>query len=113
LPHRRADEAARAGQKRSARRAEPLRERDGDEVERLGQIGFAAPARDARVPEARAVEEGRDAARAGELADANDLVLREDDPATAVVRVLDLDQRRRRIDRQAGRLDRGLDLGGG
>ena len=89
----------------------PFENDDRDEVERRRQLGLGEAARDARVPQARAVEEGRDAARARQRADAHDLVLREDDAAAAVVRVLDLDQRRRRIDRQAARLDRGLELG--
>ena len=111
LPRRRDDQVARAGEERAAGRAEAFRERDRDQVERRRELGLGDAARDARVPQTRAVEEGRDAARARQRADANDLVLREDDAAAAVVGVLDLDQRRRRIDRQAARLDRRLERG--
>jgi len=56
----------------------------------------SGPARgDGRVSEARAVEVGRDVTLGGGGADPHGLGLREDDPARAVVGVLDLDQRGR------------------
>ena len=64
-------------------------------------------ARDRDIPQPRAVEKRRDLALARRRADALDFRLREDHPARAVVRVLDLDQRRRRIDDMVAGLARG------
>ena len=95
---------ARCRQHRAARRAQALRQRDRDEIERRGELGRGGAARDRRVPKPRAVEKGCDATLARGRADALDLVLVDDDAAGTIVRVLDLDQRRRRIDRMAARL---------
>jgi hypothetical protein len=60
-----------AGEERPAGRAEPLGERDRDKVRTARRAGLdAEPARDRRVPEPRAVEEGGDAALARRGADA-------------------------------------------
>ena len=64
-----------------------------------------------RVPQARAVEVQRQAARARDLGDREDLALREDAAAAAVVRVLDGDERRRREVMVVG-ADGGGDVGG-
>ena len=73
LPHRaaehapvracaRAISAARPGEQRAARRAEPLRQRDRDEVERRREHGGRRARRDRGVPDPRAVEKRRDIA---------------------------------------------------
>ena len=104
------DELARAGQQRPARRAQALGERHRDQVEGRGEPVDAGPVATAAFQSPRAVEKRRDAALAGGGADALDFVLGEDDAAGAVVRVLDLDQRGRRIDAVVARLDRGDEL---
>ena len=104
------DELARAGEQRPARRAQPLGERHRDHVEGRGEPVDAETGRDRRIPDPCAVEKAGDAALAGRGADALGFVLGEDDAAGAVVRVLDLDQRGRRVDAVVARLDRGDEL---
>jgi hypothetical protein len=89
---------ARSGEERAARRAETLRQRHGDKVERRGELGLLAACRDRGVPKPRAVEERRNPVLARCRAHAIDDGLRDDDAARAVVRVLDLDEGRRRVD---------------
>jgi hypothetical protein len=91
-------------------RAEPLGERDRDEFERRGEpvstpsplataaFQSRAPSRKVAMPRSRAAAQMRPP-RPGE-----------DDAAGAVVRVLDLDEGRRRVDAVVARLDRGDEL---
>jgi hypothetical protein len=63
--------------------------------------------------ETRAVQVRGDAVLARGRADPLELVRRDDDAARAVVRVLDLDERRRRVDEVAARLQRREEVVGG
>ena len=87
--------------------------RDRDEVERRGEHRRVVAARDRRVQQARAVEVGGDAVLARRGADAPQLGGVPDHAPGAVLGVLDLDERRRREDEVAARLDRRDQLGGG
>ena len=94
MPRRRGDESARAGQQRAARGAQPLRERDRDQIERRRQLAprdrpLATLAFHSRAP-SRKVARPRSCARAQMRTTS---AWREDDAAGPVVGVLDLEQR--------------------
>jgi len=59
LANRTLDKVRRAGEQRSAWRAQPFGKGDGDEIERRGEFAHAPSTRDCGVPESRAVEERR------------------------------------------------------
>ena len=111
-PVRRVDERLGAGDERADRRAEPLRQADAHGVERRGQLGERHPGGDVRVPQAGAVEVQGELVGARDLGDLEDVALREDAAAAAVVRVLDGDERGGR-EVVVVRVDGGGDVGGG
>jgi hypothetical protein len=107
-PARLEDEVLRPGHEGAHRRAEPLREADGDE-RRVARVHLRRDAgRGGGVPEPRAVHVEVQAAAPRDLAEGADALERVDRAAAAVVRVLDLDDARARVD-VVGRPDQLLD----
>jgi hypothetical protein len=104
------DELARAGEQATRRRAQPLENDTATRSKGAASRVDAEAGRHRRIPQSCAIEKAGDAALARRGADALGLVLGEDDAAGAVVRVLDLDQRGRRVDAVVARLDRGDEL---
>ena len=102
--------AARARDHRAGRAAEALGERDRHEVERGGQRCGVVAAGGGRVEQPGAVEVGGGAELAGGGGDAGELLAVPHQPAHAVVGVLDLDQRGRRVEHVPARLHRGAQL---
>ncbi len=80
------------------RAAQPLRQRDRDQIKGCGEFGEAMPGSDRRIEQPRAVEVAPDAEILRRRADGDGVLLREDDAAAAVVGVLDRDQPRWRED---------------
>ena len=109
----RGDVVARAREHRADGAAEPLGERERDEVERRGERRRVVAARRGRVEQPGAVEVGRDAVLARGRADPLELGAVPHEPALAVLRVLDLDERRRRVQQVVARVARGEERVGG
>ena len=104
MARRERNESARAGQDRSGGRPEALRERDGHDVERRRQLGRRTMGGHRGVPDARAVEKRRDPRARAAVQTASTTSCGTTTPPRAVVRVLDLDEGRRRIEQVTSRL---------
>src|SRR5262249_16865309 len=107
------DQIVGPGKQRSAWRSEPFRQRDSDQVEGPGQLRRRPAAGDGGVPDPRAIEIRRDLPRAGGCRHAFGFGQRKDYPAGPIVRVLDLDDRGRRIQRMTPWLAGTQELVGG
>src|SRR5216683_360044 len=95
------------------RAAEPLRQGDGNEVERRRQLDKRAVGGGHHIEQPGAIEVTGDAKLSRGAADRLDIALRKDDAAAAIMRVLDRHQRGRREDDMARRLVGGAEILGG
>ena len=107
------DRLAFPGEDAADRATQPLRQRDRDEIEGRGQLGEAAAGGDRGVEQPGAIEIARHPELARGRADRDGVLLREDDPAAAIVGVLDRDQGRRREHDVTRRLVGGAKIVGG